>query len=252
MSTDVKFEGTTPNAAIAILNSVQRAFLSAGAIGIVLGAFVLPVYAVDTILIQRDDFDANGTLDGAFDGDWIVIKTAGATVTTGGPHSALYLGTTPDESGPGTAVVAGKLRFSVSDNIVFKAKVRGAYVEAGSVYGNHQPRGLAAGTSRKNAIEFITASPTSPTRNLVSCRTVKDGVVTHTNVNIGHTVYAPTMYQIIASPTRVRFYIDGKLVATHTTNIPTVGLNLYFATSDSGAGNVPLIVDWVSFERLAN
>lgn len=248
MSTDVKFEGTTPNAAIAILKSVKRAFLSAGAIGIVLGASVLPVCATDTVLIQRDDFDVNGTLDGAFDSDWIVTKTAGATVTTGGPHSALYLGTTPDESGPGTAVVAGKLRFRVSDNIVFKARVRGAYVEAGSVYGNRQPRGLVAGTSRKNAIEFITASPT----NFVSCRTVKDGVVTHTNVNIGHTVYAPTIYQIIARPTQVDFYIDGKLVATHTTNIPTVGLNLYFATSDSGAGNVPLIVDWVSFERLAN
>lgn len=249
MSTDVKFEGTTPNAAIAILNSVKRAFLFAGAIGIVLGASVLPVYAADTILILRDDFDVNSTWTATNHFNWIVNKTAGATVTSGDPHSGLYLGTTPNESGPGTAVVAGKLQFSVSNNLVFTARVLGAYVEQGVVYGNHQPRGLVAGTDRKNAIEFITASPTP---NFVSCRTVKNGVVTHTNVDIGHTVYAPTMYQIIASPTRVRFYIDGKLVATHTTNIPTVGLNPYFATSDGGFGNVPLVVDWVSFARLAN
>lgn len=47
----------------------------------------------------------------------------------------------------------------------------------------------------------------------------------------------------------MRFYFNGKLLAVHNSNIPTEDLNIYFSTSDSGAGTVPVVVDHVSFSR---
>jgi hypothetical protein len=48
----------------------------------------------------------------------------------------------------------------------------------------------------------------------------------------------------------VRFFVNGALVATHRTNIPTVPLNVYFSTSDGGAGSVPVTVDYVTLSRV--
>jgi hypothetical protein len=84
---------------------------------------------------------------------------------------------------------------------------------------------------------------------LVGCRTVSGGTATQTNADIGQWVREPALYQIVATPTAAKFYVNGTLVCTHTTNIPTTPLNIYFSTSDGGAGNVPVLIDWVSFER---
>jgi hypothetical protein len=75
-------------------------------------------------------------------------------------------------------------------------------------------------------------------------------VATETTVNIGQSVRAPSVYQIIAKPDRVDFYINGTRVASHTGAIPTAALNIYFATGDSGFGNVPVVVDYMSFEQV--
>lgn len=68
--------------------------------------------------------------------------------------------------------------------------------------------------------------------------------------SIGHDVYQTWVaYQVVASASSVKFYLDGNLVATHTTNIPTAALNLYFKTDDGGFGSVPVRVNHVSLER---
>jgi hypothetical protein len=199
-----------------------------------------------------DDFDTltepgdSGNLDPAI---W-------TTATSGTGSFTFFPGYLNINSGGGngSATLTNNSSFSVLDgDLIFKARLY-AYADGGpngnNIYGNRQPRGLVAGTDRNNAIEFVSASGSS-----VACRTVAGGIATETIAAIpvvGSTdtpwIYNPHVYQIIAKPDQVRFFINGVLVATHTTNIPTAPLNVYFSSSN-GFGFVPIYLDFVSFER---
>ena len=194
----------------------------------------------EEITILRDDFDE----DVLSPSDWTITISPGSAFFEL-KNSKLILHTTPD-IGVGTAVVRSNKSFSVLNGaLIFKSRIVDTYVDH-AIYGDAQPRGLVAGEDRNNAIEFISALPVP---NTVECRTVANGAVTSTIVDLGQSVRVPNVYQIVAKPNIVKFYINGRRVATHTTNIPTVPLNVYFSTGDSGAGNVPVEIDYVSFER---
>ena len=194
------------------------------------------------ITIMRDDFDSPYLQPT----DWVVNFSAGANVYVDTANSSLNLVTIPN-IGIGTAVVMGTKQFSVSTgDLIFRSRILDSYVDQG-IYGDAQPRGLVAGADRNNAIEFINGYPVP---NTVICRTVTNGVATSTSVNIGQSVRSPAVYQIIANSEEVRFFINGREVAIHMAHIPNVPLNVYFSTGDSGAGNVPMTIDYVSFERI--
>jgi hypothetical protein len=186
----------------------------------------------------RDDFD--GPLSQT---DWVTSFTAGAAnvfVADGN----LTLETVPN-NGCATAQAHGLRTFSVTDGTVhFSSRVLDAYVDQG-IYGDAQPRGLVAGADRSNAIEFINAYPVP---SHVTCRTVANGTATETTVDIGQSVRSPALYEVKATSTSVQFLVNGSVVATHATNIPQVPLNAYYSTGDSCAGNVPVVVDWVSIQ----
>ncbi len=208
-----------------------------------------PGSAAELILIQEDHFDEN-YLDVA---DWVASTNAGSCISF--EANTLTLSTTSCSGGnigEGIATLYGTRQFSVNDGtLLFKSRMLDVYVEpyhpnvgAGSVYGNGQPRGFANGNDRSNAIEFV-----SKGASLVACRTVKDGVATQTVVDIGQNLRVAHTYQIVAKPDEVKFYVNGVLKCTNTTNIPIVPLNIFFSTSDSFAGNVPVRIDSVSFGR---
>jgi hypothetical protein len=150
--------------------------------------------------------------------------------------------------GAGAATLYGKKQRSVLDGtLIFKANLL-AYEDNNIAYGDGLPRGLVNGTNRNNAIEFI-----NYTGSAVKARTVKNGVATETVYYIPGTypensVDAVRFYMIVATATEVKFYLDGVLIATHTTNIPTVPLNPYFGVWYPGYGTVSLGIDYVSFE----
>jgi hypothetical protein len=152
--------------------------------------------------------------------------------------------------GAGGANISGNRSFSVSDGtLVFRARIQ-AYEDNNYAYGDGQPRGLVYGTDRNNAIEFVSHTGTS-----VRARTVSSGAATETVYNLpglypSNTVNAVRFYTIVATSAEVDFYLDGILIAIHTTSIPTAPLNVYFGTSYGGYGNVPLKVDYVSFEMV--
>lgn len=151
---------------------------------------------------------------------------------------------TSSTSGGDAVTLRSTKQFSVEEGtLVFRAMLD-AYRDH-AIYGNRQPRGLAAGVDRNNAIEFTSASGTA-----VACRTVSGGVATETVVDIGQSVYEVASYQIVAGPDEVRFYVNGLLSATHTTNIPHAPLNLLFSTTDGGAGTTPIDLYSTSFEIL--
>lgn len=234
--------GTHPNPSIAsdavtgakvLNNSLSGADIDEGSLD-------LPV----PIVIQRHEFDTTATYFNTTT-DWQIVTTGGGVVNFDPTNSVIQM----ENPSGGGAAVRGRRQASLTGTLVFKARVFDAYAESVGVYGDRQPRGLANGTDRSNAIEFVnTSSAGFPSNFHVGCRTVASGTATETGVNIGQSVREPAVYEIVAKSNVARFYVNGVLVCTHTTNIPTTPLNIYFGTSND-FGNIPHTVDWVSFER---
>jgi beta-glucanase (GH16 family) len=118
-----------------------------------------------------------------------------------------------------------------------------------NIPGDFAAVGLANGTDQNNAIEIVGFA----TSGSLTCRTVSGGSATQTNVTVpalNHNLYE---YEIIAKPSVVQFYVNGALVATHTTNIPTTPLNALFTVSTPGGGGsgygLGLYVSTTSFRQ---
>lgn len=202
-------------------------------------------------LVVTDDFDTLTGLESGNLDPWIWNAT-----TSGTGSLTFFPGYLNINSGGGggEATLTNRKSFSVLDgDLIFKARLY-AYAENTTgccVYGNKQPRGLVAGTDRNNAIEFISIDGSS-----IACRTVSGGMATETIATIPvvaedtgtSPIYNPLVYQIIAKSDQVKFFINGDLVATHTSNIPTAALNVYLSSS-SPIGFVAIYADFVSFER---
>ena len=134
-----------------------------------------------------------------------------------------------------------KLQRSVNDGTLTFVSNMLTYEDNNTAYGPLS-RGLVSGADRNNAIEFINL-----TGSIIQARTVSNGVATTTDYNVGASVNNYYDYKIVASNTQVDFYFNNLLIASHTTNIPLVMLNVYFDTS-SWAGNVPVYIDYVRLE----
>lgn len=96
--------------------------------------------------------------------------------------------------------------------------------------------GLANATDQNNAIEIVGFANNGG--GSLTCRTVSNGATTQTNILLtappNTSLY---QYEIIASTSSVQFYVNGTLVATHTTDIPTMPLNAVFLVSTSQASS---------------
>jgi hypothetical protein len=135
-------------------------------------------------------------------------------------------------------VLRSKDNATLDSIIIFEGRIS-AYTPTG----DKQPRGLRVGTDPNNAIEFI-----SWTLYQAKARTVASGVATETLYTLpsGKTVGDWNLtYRIEANSTCARFYINGLLIATHTTNIPTGPLNIYMDTYYPYAGNIPIAADYL-------
>ena len=94
--------------------------------------------------------------------------------------------------------------------------------------------GLANGTDQSNAIEIVGFANNGG--GSLTCRTVSSGSITQTNVPLSASPNTSLyQYEIVATTSSVQFYVNGALVATHTTNIPSTPLNALFLVSTSQA-----------------
>ncbi|HEX4953138.1 MAG TPA: hypothetical protein VF017_07060 [Thermoanaerobaculia bacterium] len=172
--------------------------------------------------------------------EWTVTTTGLGQVVQTDPS---YVRLDPGFGGPGSVDITSGVALAIgSGTLVFRGVVS-AYRD-GAVYGDRQPRGLAAGRDRTEAIEFLSASPTS-----VEMRTASGGGATSSFLPVDN-VYRFHTYQIVAKASDVRFYVDGVLAAVHTTHIPSLPLNVYIGTDYAGSGTVPVDLDFVSLERI--
>jgi hypothetical protein len=144
--------------------------------------------------------------------------------------------------GSGSALVRSRRAFTLADTLViFEGRIS-TYCEGvyPGIYGDSQPRGLRVGNDANNAVEFI-----SYDNSTVEARTVASGVDTLTDYTLpgGAMVNTWVTYRIEATSDSARYFVDGVLVTTHKTHIPTGRLNLYVGTSYNGFGNVPVGAD---------
>ncbi len=180
--------------------------------------------------IQQDDFIGSTLGD-----SWTVWKTGSASASVS--KSTITLST----SGPNSIKLYSEKQGSVDQGKLIFTALLYTYEDNNFAYGPLS-RGLVNGSDRKNAIEFININGST-----IQARTVTDGVATTTNYNVGASVANMYSYKIIASQSKVDFYFNDILIATHTTNIPTVPLNMYFDAS-TPLGNVPQTIDKAAFE----
>ena len=216
-----------------ITNELQALSLSNDTVYLSDGGFVkIPEQKSVPALITQDDFSYTAP-----------VKNYWTSYTTGG--TGLSLSNSTATISTNFTASTGKLysnkQKSVNEGKLIFTAVISTYEDGNTAYGP-LVRGLVNGTDRNNAIEFINI-----TGSVIQARTVSGGVATTTNYAVGASVYNFYSYTIIASTTKVEFYFDGTLIATHTTNIPTANLNMYFDVS-SWAGNVVHIIDDAKFE----
>ncbi|GEM_PF-1883527 len=214
-----------------ITNEIQTLSISNDTIYLTNGGFVkIPEQKSLPALVSQDDFSCT-----SFKNYWAYSVTNSATVSLS--NSAAVLST----NGASIAKLYGTKQKSLNDGKLIFTAILYTYQDNNVAYGP-LTRGLVNGTNRTDAIEFINISG-----NVIQARTVSSGVTTTTNYSVGATVDNYYAYTIIATKSKVEFYFDGILIATHTTNIPTSNLNMYFDASTSG-GNVPQVIDEAKFE----
>lgn len=216
----------------------QALSISNDTISLTNGGYVaLPEQKSVPALITYDDFSCTNLKN-----YWTCSTTGGAGYGFNwNSYSAIALST----NGPNTIKLKSYKQKSVTEGKLIFTAVLYTYEDNNTAYGPLS-RGLVNGVDRNNAIEFINISG-----NTVQARTVSGGTATTTNYAVGASVANMYCYTIIASTTKVEFYFDGTLIATHTTNIPTLPLNMYFDAS-SWAGNVPQCIDDAKFEIIRN
>jgi len=151
----------------------------------------------------------------------------------------------------GSVTVAGATAFSLTNGGIVLETLVGGF-DPTPVAGDFASVGLANGTDRTNAIEIIGLIGST-----LTCRTVSGGTATTTSVTVpGYSAsgsyFSYLQIEIVATSSAVNFYINGALVASQTTNIPTTPLNILFTTSTPGnaGGNVDLSVGQTTFKQL--
>jgi len=185
-------------------------------------------------VLQQDDFSSS-----SLNNNWTVWKSGSASADF--TNSTITLGT----HGANSIKLYSNKQKSVNDGTLIFTALLYTYEDNNTAYGPLS-RGLAYGSDRNNAIEFINISG-----SIIQARTVSNGVATTTDYNVGASVANMYAYKIVATKFKVDFYFNNILIATHTVNIPTLPLNMYFDAS-TFMGNVPQNIDDVKFEFIPN
>jgi hypothetical protein len=147
---------------------------------------------------------------------------SGAQVYAGGVGGLTGSGGLPTQAyaGPGAAgSITGNTSssFSLANGAVHFQTLLAVYSQG--VFG------LANGADQSNSIGFVVSGSN------LTCQSVSGGTATTVSITstLSNTSYY--QYQIVATSTGARFYLNGALVATITTNIPSTSLHALSSTS---------------------
>jgi len=153
---------------------------------------------------------------------------------SGGFPTQAYAG----PGGPGSITANSTPSFSLANGTInFQTLLA---VESQGVFG------LMNGADQSNSIEFVV------TGSSLTCKAISGGTATSVSVatTLSNTSYY--QYQILATSTGVRFYLNGSLVATITTNIPSTPLSVFFSTSSDGSATSILTMGHTEFKQFVS
>ncbi len=234
LSVPYAFHAKSATSLTGVYTETQALNISNDTIYLTNGRFVkIPEQKSIPALITYDDFSCT-----ALRSQWTLNKSSSATLGFGWNNmDAISLNTV---TGGNYIKIYSNKQKSVSEGKLIFTTCTYTYQDNGTAYGP-LVRGLVNGMDRSNAIEF-----TNTSGSVIQARTVLGNAATTTDYNVGNVADLHT-YTIIATNKKVEFYVNGTLIATHTTNIPTAALNMYFDAS-TWSGNVPQCIDDAKFE----
>ncbi len=234
LSVPYAFHAKSATSLTGVYTETQALNISNDTIYLTNGGYVkIPEQKSIPALITYDDFSCT-----ALRSQWTLNKSSSATLGFGWNNmDAISLNTV---TGGNYIKIYSNKQKSVSEGKLIFTTCTYTYQDNGTAYGP-LVRGLVNGMDRSNAIEF-----TNTSGSVIQARTVLGNAATTTDYNVGNVADLHT-YTIIATNKKVEFYVNGTLIATHTTNIPTAALNMYFDAS-TWSGNVPQCIDDAKFE----
>ena len=234
LSVPYAFHAKSATSLTGVYTETQALNISNDTIYLTNGGYVkIPEQKSIPALITYDDFSCT-----ALRSQWTLNKSSSATLGFGWNNmDAISLNTV---TGGNYIKIYSNKQKSVSEGKLIFTTCTYTYQDNGTAYGP-LVRGLVNGMDRSNAIEF-----TNTSGSVIQARTVLGNAATTTDYNVGNVADLHT-FTIIATNKKVEFYVNGTLIATHTTNIPTAALNMYFDAS-TWSGNVPQCIDDAKFE----
>jgi hypothetical protein len=157
---------------------------------------------------------------------------AGLNDGNGGMPTQVYAG----PSGSGSITANSAANFSLANGTIHFQTLLAVYTEGAF--------GLANGADPTNSIEFVVNG------GYLTCK-AKSGGTTATEVIVTSTLSNTSFnqYQILATSTAARFYLNGSLVATITTNIPSTPLNALFSSSSQSSVESVLTIGNTEFKQ---
>jgi len=153
---------------------------------------------------------------------------------SGGLPTHVYAG----PGGSGSITANSISNFSLANGAISFQTLLGAYSQG--VFG------LANGANQSNSIEFVVSGSN------LTCKSISGGTATSVNVTSTLSNTNFNQYQILATSTGVRFYLNGSMVATITTNIPSTPLNVLFSTSSGGSAISVLTMGHTEFKQFVS
>lgn len=181
--------------------------------------------------------------------DWTVVKDSGATVaivadTVGGELAITSTATTDNDGGS----IQGNEIFAVAadKNIWFETRVKCNDADQTDLCFGLTVNFAANPEAMLAAADRIVFQVDDGDASIL-CKTEASGTETSTDsgVDLTDSVYVVLAIQVIGTG-EVNFFIDGKRVATHTTNIPTTELTIAaMSLSGSASGTRATTLDYI-------
>jgi hypothetical protein len=156
---------------------------------------------------------------------------AGLNDGNGGMPTQVYAG----PSGSGSITANSTASFSFANGTIHFQTLLAVYTQG--VFG------LANGADPSNSIEFVVYGSN------LTCKAISGGTATNVIVTSTLSNTSFNQYQILATSTGARFYLNGSLVATITTNIPSTPLDAFFSSSSNSSVQSVLTMGHTEFKQ---
>jgi len=159
---------------------------------------------------------------------------AGFSAGNGGLPTQVYAG----PSGSGSIAAHSTSNFSVANGTIgFQTLLA---VNSQGIFGLANGADLSTST---NSIVFVVNG------GYLTCKAISGGTETTSIVTSTLSNTSFNQYQILATSTAARFYLNGSLVATITKNISSTPLNALFSTSSDGSAINVLTMGHTEFKQ---